>query len=149
MLLLPLRFAMFYKLLIFQLAFTSLNYVLLYHISSKKSSQVGPTGYTPCEPRGHFVSDIAMRCAHGAICARSLECEHSDSASLDYVASGSGGRAGPSSRLTARQQKEATARAASFCWWSMFNENRTFTVLYNANSPNPFMCLPLLCHLHL
>ena len=39
-----------------------------------------------------------MICAHGAICARSLECEHSDSASLDYVASGSDGRAGPSSR---------------------------------------------------
>ena len=48
-----------------------------------------PTGYTPCEPRGHFVSDIALRCARGAICARSLECEHSDSASLDYVAFGS------------------------------------------------------------
>ena len=30
-------------------------------------------------------------CAHGAICARSLECEHSDSASLDYVAFGSTG----------------------------------------------------------
>ena len=39
------------------------------------------------------MSDIALRCAHGAICARSLECEHSDSASLDYVASGSTGRA--------------------------------------------------------
>ena len=55
----------------------------------------------------------------------SLECEHSDSASLDYVASGSTGRAGPSSRLTARQQKEATARDASFCWWSLHNESRT------------------------
>ena len=29
-----------------------------------------PTGYTPCEPRGHLVSKIALRCAHhGAICA--------------------------------------------------------------------------------
>ena len=43
--------------------------------------------------RRRFAPCIVSRCARGAICARSLECEHSDSASLDYVASGSIGRA--------------------------------------------------------
>ena len=51
------------------------------------------------------MSNIAMRCAHGAICARSLECEHSDSTSLDYVASGSTGRAVSSSRLNGATTK--------------------------------------------
>ena len=51
-----------------------------------------PTGYTPCEPRGHLVSDIALRCAHGAICAW-LACASTDSLTLDYVASGSTDRA--------------------------------------------------------
>ena len=52
-----------------------------------------PTGYTPCELQELAFLGAARLCkskicAHGAICARSLECEHSDSASLDYVASG-------------------------------------------------------------
>ena len=54
------------------------------------------------------MSDIAMRCAHGAICARSLECEHSDSASLDYVASGSTDRAVKDRILVAPPKKEIT-----------------------------------------
>ena len=71
-------------------------------------------GYTPCEPRGHFVSNIALRCAHGAICARSLECEHSDSASLDYVASGSTGRAVSSSRLNGATTKRGNRKGCLF-----------------------------------
>ena len=54
------------------------------------------------------MSDIAMRCAHGAICARSLECEHSDSASLDYVAYGSTDRAVKDRILDAPPKKEIT-----------------------------------------
>ena len=54
------------------------------------------------------MSDIAMRCAHGAICARSLECEHSDSASLDYVASGSTDRAVKDRILDGPPKKEIT-----------------------------------------
>ena len=54
------------------------------------------------------MSDIAVRCAHGAICARSLECEHSDSASLDYVASGSTDRAVKDRILVAPPKKEIT-----------------------------------------
>ena len=54
------------------------------------------------------MSDIAPRCAHGAICARSLECEHSDSASLDYVASGSTGRAVKDCILDGPPKKEIT-----------------------------------------
>ena len=79
-----------------------------------RCANLGPTGYTPCEPRGHFVSDIAMRCAHGAICAR-LACASTDSLTLDYVASGSTGRAVSSSRLNgATKQKETTTRVVSF-----------------------------------
>ena len=54
------------------------------------------------------MSDIAVRCAHGAICARSLECEHSDLASLDYVASGSTDRAVKDRILDGPPKKEIT-----------------------------------------
>ena len=60
------------------------------------------------------MSDIALRCTRGAICARSLECEHSDSASLDYVASGSGDRAGPSSRLNGATTKRGNLKGCLF-----------------------------------
>ena len=60
------------------------------------------------------MSDIAMRCAHGAICARSLECEHSDSASLDYVASGSTDRAVSSSRLNGATTKRGNRKGCLF-----------------------------------
>ena len=53
-------------------------------------------------------------CAHGAICARSLECEHSDSASLDYVASGSTGRAVSSSRLNGATTKRGNRKGCLF-----------------------------------
>ena len=81
----------------------NLHLELLYLYQGIKS-----TGYTLCEPRGHPVSDIASRCAHGAICARSLECEHSDSASLDYVASGSTNRAVKDRILDGPPKKEIT-----------------------------------------
>ena len=56
----------------------------------------------------------AMR--SGAICARSLECKHSDLASLDYVAFGSTGRCGlrpHPSWSTNKNKEEITARAIS------------------------------------
>ena len=60
-----------------------------------------------------MLSCIALRCTHGAICARSLECEHSDSASLDYVAFGlnRSGEVQMLDGLTAK--REITARAIS------------------------------------
>ena len=86
--------------------------------------QARPTGYTPCELQElKFLG--AMRlckseiCARGAICAVSLTSKLVDSALLDYVASGSTGRAGLSSRLDGATTKRGQPQGlTSFCWWT-------------------------------
>ena len=74
--------------------------------------------------RWHLVLCIALRCARGAICARLADASI-DSLALDYVACGSNRSVLDSRPRPLRQQKEATARVASFCWWSLLNEIRT------------------------
>ena len=81
--------------------------IIFYYITFQAKNQV-KSSYTPCELKGHEVSSIVSRCARGAICARSLECEHSDLTSLDYVASGSTGRAVKDRILVGPPKKEIT-----------------------------------------
>ena len=73
-----------------------------------KGSNLGPTGYTPCELR--LLKKAALRalhrsrCARGAICAR-LACASTDSLALDYVASVSN-RLGQDQNLKDTKTKE-------------------------------------------
>ena len=68
-----------------------------------------PTGYTPCELQELAFLGAARLCK-SKICARSLECEHSDSASLDYVASGLAQSVLDSHPWALRQQKEVNRK---------------------------------------
>ena len=74
-----------------------------------------PSGYAPCEPRGHCVSAIAVRCAHGAIFVR-LAYASIDSLALDYVASGSNRTSGrrPHSWWSTSKNKKATRLGGVF-----------------------------------
>ena len=68
------------------------------------------------EPRGHYVSGIAMRCAREQSARASLMNELIDSALLDYVAFGSTGRCGLRPHLSwsaNKNKEEITARAIS------------------------------------
>ena len=87
------------------------------------STNIPPSGNTVDRPvillqslrrSGHFVSYIVSQCALGAICARSLECEHSDLASLDYVASGSNRSHQSANPRWYINKKRSTARADLF-----------------------------------
>ena len=115
---------------------TALRALMIYQLCElDKKSRIeamrlfgGPSGTrTPDRPvilparpplsRRHFVLCCATRNACGAICA-CLACASTDSLTLDYVACGSTGRTIARALRALRQQKEATTRAASFCWWT-------------------------------
>ena len=108
----------------------------LYSLRTAKPEDLGavrnivyhqPTGYTPCEYadrcRRCYAPRIVKRCTRRAICARSLECEHSDSTTLDYVAFGSS-RSGEAQMLDGPPAKQkATPKGVAFCWWTIKDSN--------------------------